>query len=117
MEFLNKIELKGVVGRVTMQTFGGTLVCNFSVVTEYAYTDKNGLKTIETLWLSCFAAAQKENEFPNLVRGDKVHVIGRLRCRKYADEYGRVGTLTEVIVKSVEKIEEEGQIQINQSEL
>ena len=41
MEFLNRIELKGVVGRAEVNSFNNSQVCNFSVVTEYSTIDKD----------------------------------------------------------------------------
>ena len=50
MEFINRIELVGVVGTIRRQSFSGRTVANFSVVAEYAYKDKNGGDVIETTW-------------------------------------------------------------------
>lgn len=106
MEFLNKIEIKGIVGRATMQTYGDTYVSNFSVVTEYCSKDKSGLLTTETMWLSCVATTQYNEELFTIQKGDHVHVIGRLRLRRYTDADGNERTLNEVVVQSVEKIDE-----------
>ena len=40
MEFLNRIELRGVVGRADINSNNGHHVCNFSVVTENTAVDR-----------------------------------------------------------------------------
>ncbi len=50
MEFINRIELVGIVGTIRKQTYSGRMVANFSVVTEYSFKDKSGGTVIETTW-------------------------------------------------------------------
>ena len=40
MEFLNKIELRGIVGQSSLNRVGDSQVCRFSLVTEYSYKDR-----------------------------------------------------------------------------
>ena len=42
MEQINKIELRGNVGNVKLQTVGNNENIRFSVATNYAYKDKEG---------------------------------------------------------------------------
>ena len=42
MEFLNKIELRGIVGMTSLNRVGDSQVCRFSLVTEYSYKDRDG---------------------------------------------------------------------------
>lgn len=104
MEFLNKVELKGVVGRVNIADCTTDLKCaNFSVITELHDRAHN---TIEYTWWNCLAWINKCPNCTEIQKGDKVHVIGRLRQRRYTDQEGNDRTSCEVVVQSVEKIEE-----------
>ena len=104
MEFLNKVEIKGIVGMSDTQKYAHTSMTKFSVVTEYSYKSADGTDTIETTWWCCTKVYGK-GEPLLLKRGDKVHVIGRLRINRYADDSGLVPierTLNEVVVQRVE---------------
>ena len=95
-EFLNAVEIKGVVGRVTRTQAGEMTIVNFSVVTERTYNDKNGTKTIETTWFNCVS-------FKNVPidKGDNVHCLGHFRTRRYTDNSGAERTSYEVVANSV----------------
>ena len=47
MEFINKIEIAGVVGAVNVSTVSGSKVARFSVMTENSSTSKDGGLMIE----------------------------------------------------------------------
>ena len=83
MEFLNKIELRGVVGVSRLTNCGPTTICNFSLMTEYAYKGDNGCATIDTLWIQVIACGPKPGwpDLEKIQKGSKVHVIGRLRAK------------------------------------
>lgn len=104
MEFLNKVELKGVVGRTYSKEYVPNKTChNFSLVTEHANKEQN---TIEVTWWNCLAWSDKTPNVTKVEKGDKVHLIGRLRQRKYIDQDQREIHTYDVVVQSVEKIEE-----------
>ena len=50
MEQINKIELRGNVGNVKIQEYGGSESIRFSLATNYAYKGKDGQPVIETTW-------------------------------------------------------------------
>ena len=103
MEFLNKIELKGVVGRAEINSFNNSQVCNFSVVTEYSTIDKDRNSIIETAWFNVSAWSGRNNitDLYNIQRGSWVHVIGRLRVRKYTTQTGEERSAMDVIAGKV----------------
>ena len=101
MEFINRIELVGVVGMIRKQTYSGRMVANFSIVTEYAYKDKNGGSVIETMWHNVVAWQNGDMPLDLIERGTSVCVQGRLRCRRYTGENGEPRTSYEVIAASV----------------
>ena len=50
MEQLNRIELRGTVGSVRLQTFNGNQMIRFTLATNYAFKDKEGMAVIDTAW-------------------------------------------------------------------
>lgn len=96
MEFLNKVELKGVVGRVSTTKVADKAVTNFSLMTEQVNVNKDGLQTTEVTWFNCTTF----NEIA-ISMGDNAHVLGRLRIRRYTAEDGTERVSYEVVVDSV----------------
>ena len=101
MEFLNKIELKGIVG--VANTTGSA--CNFTVMTQYAYKSKDGCAIVDTMWLNCFAYGLPSG-MPPLQKGSRVHVVGRIRARRYCDAQGNDRITYEVIVQDLKIMED-----------
>lgn len=101
MEFINRIELVGVVGTIRKQTYCGRVVANFSVVTEYSYKDKTGGAIVETTWHNVVAWQNGDMPLDLIERGTQVCVHGRLRCRRYTSESGEPRTIYEVIAQSI----------------
>lgn len=104
---MNKIELCGVVGRAETGSYNGNRVCNFSVVTEYSTRDKEGHSVIEPLWFNVSIWETSDNprpEIDKLVRGTWVHVIGRLRLRKYTTVENEERCSLDVFARTLEII-------------
>ena len=99
MEQINKVELVGVVGSVRIQHFGDKQMARFTVVTYRAYNNREGAPVIETTWFRIIAW-----DAPQIKRGDTVHVLGRLRERRYTGADGIEQRLFEVIASSVEPV-------------
>ena len=55
MEFLNKIELRGVVGTAALNRVGDSQVCRFSLVTEYSYKDRGNNPVVDVTWFNVTA--------------------------------------------------------------
>lgn len=102
MEFINRIELVGVVGTIRKQTYCGRVVANFSLVTEYSYKDKNECAVVETTWHNVVAWQNGEMPLDLIERGTHICVQGRIRCRRYTGDNGEAKTFYEVIANSVE---------------
>ena len=96
MEFLNKVELKGVVGRVSTTKVADKTFNNFSLMTEQVNVSEDGLQTTEVTWFNCTTFNEVE-----INKGDRAHVLGRLRARRYYDEDGAARMSYEVLVDSV----------------
>ena len=106
METLNKVELKGIVGNSTEIVIEDERIIRFSVATSYAYKNKKGEPTIETTWHGCTAWCSKCPDAVNIKKGAKVHLTGRLQVRKHINTNGTESTQTEIIVNSLEIINE-----------
>jgi len=109
MEFLNKIELKGVVGRAEVNNINGSQVCNFAVVTEYSTIDRDRNSIIETTWFNVSAWAGRDSitDLYSIQKGAWVHVIGRQRARKYTAQTGEERTTMDVVAHTVKLIQKD----------
>lgn len=105
MEYLNKIEAAGVVGRINVTTVNGVTLASFSLYTEYAQRDRNGAVTVTSTWFQVRAAESPKNQFSDIKKGDFVGVTGRLRIQKYATSEGTESSVPEVVATSVTLIQ------------
>lgn len=103
MEFLNKVQIRGVVGRVSTQQTNGTKITNITVVTEHATRDKSGQSIVDLTWWNITAYGDTAPE--GLKRGDWAEVEGRLNNIRYTDEIGNEKTSFRVVASSVKKLE------------
>ena len=89
MEFINKIELCGYVGNVTIHTVGGTSVARFSLCTEQAYHSSDGTPVIENTWFNCTAwQSDKIKDLTKIQKGKTVHLTGRVKMQQYTAQEG-----------------------------
>ena len=109
MEFLNRIELKGVVGRADVNSFNGNHVCNFSVVTEASAVDREGNSTVESTWfnVSAWNGVKGIQDLSEIQKGSWIRVVGRLRLRKYVSQDGIERMSVEIPARIVERIPRE----------
>ena len=106
MEFLNKIELRGVIGNIVVHRVADTEVARFSVATDYAF-EQNGCNVIDTTWhqVTAFKGDQMP-DFSELHRGLKVYVTGRLRMQRYIGFDGVERFAPDVFANEVKIVEE-----------
>ena len=103
MEFLNKIEIRGIVGNSSLQKVGDTRLCRFSVVTELAYKGNDGTNIIESTWFSVSVFSEKDiTNLEAITRGAIVHVIGRLKCNRYMDGNGCERVMYEIVARKLD---------------
>ena len=106
MEFLNKIELRGVVGSVQITPMNGTKVARFSLATEFCYKSNTGGVVIDTTWFSCTAwQGDKITCLDSLKKGSRVHIIGRVRMQRYIDANGCDRQIWEIVASELEILE------------
>lgn len=107
MEFVNKIEIAGVVGAVNVFNVSGTKVARFSVMTENSSTSRDGGLMIECTWFSvCAWDGGKITGLDKIQKGSKVHVLGRVRVRRYVDSEGNDRQCWEIVTNELKLLEE-----------
>lgn len=107
MEQLNRIELRGVVGSIRMQTFSENVMARMTVATNYAYKDKEGAAVIDTSWHNVVAWEGKNIQgLDKITRGSKVHVIGRLRYQKYTGSDGIERVSSDIVANKISIIDD-----------
>lgn len=100
MEFLNKIEIRGIVGQVNFTEVGEKKLARFSVCTQYDYKNQNGGGVTDTTWFNVSAWEGPKNGIDNLQKGAQVYVSGRIRTQYYeGDGFERI--LQEVVAQEV----------------
>ena len=55
MEQLNRVELKGIVGNVRIQTYDENKMARIGLATNFAYKDREGTAVIDTSWHNVIA--------------------------------------------------------------
>ena len=109
MEFLNKIELRGVVGRADVNVVNGSHVCNFSVVTEYSTRDKEGNPVMDIVWFNVAAWEGREQigDVFQIQKGMWIEVTGRVRIRRYMTQENEERTVMDVVARKIKVLQRE----------
>ena len=107
MEQLNRIELRGVVGNVRVQTFDENKMAQISLATNYAYKDREGSAVIDTSWHHVVAWEGRNIQgLERINKGTKLYVCGRLRYQKYTGVDGVDRIATDVLANRLAIIED-----------
>lgn len=101
MEYINKIELQGVVGSVKAYR-AGLLTQHISLCTEIVHERVEGGVWIETTWHNVLAYGSEVE----VKKGDRINVVGRLRTAKYTGADGTEKMHYEVFTSRIKKIKE-----------
>jgi single-strand DNA-binding protein len=104
---VNKVILLGRLGQdpELKYTPGGAAVCNFSVATTEAWTDKQGAKQEKTEWHRIVVwgkLAELCNQY--LAKGRQAFIEGRLQTRNWDDKDGTKRYTTEIMASTVQFI-------------
>ena len=106
LEQLNKVEMTGTVGTVSIQRLDGKNAAHFSVVTTIRYGRISGSMVYETTWHTVRCSEGKGiNDLDKLGKGVLVHLVGRLRNYKYITSEGAERTGTEIVASRLEVLE------------
>lgn len=110
MESLNRVELVGTVGRVTINAVGDTKAARLSMATEYGYRAKDGGWIRETTWFNVTAFQEKSaTPLEGIAKGSIVRVKGRLRNIRFTDAVtGAERNITEVYASGLELLSDTG---------
>ena len=102
MEFLNKIELRGVVGMTSLNRVGDSQVCRFSLVTEYSYKDRDNNPVVDTTWFNITAwEGRNMPDLREIRKGVIVQVAGRVRTFRYTMADGAERSGWEIFARRV----------------
>lgn len=112
MEQLNKVELRGTVGSIRVQSFNETSVARISLVTALAYKDKDGSPVIEETWHSITAWEGREiHDLQKIHVGSKLYVTGRVRNQRFTGNDGVDRSINEVLAKRIAMLDEDETLQ------
>ena len=107
MEQLNKVQLRGYIGSIKVQTVGCSKVARFTVATNYAFRDAQGYCVIETTWSNVVAwEGNTIHDLDSLKKGDAVEVFGRLKNQRYTSVDGTERSNIEILASSLKVITE-----------
>ena len=102
MEFLNKIELRGIVGATSLNRVGESQVCRFSLVTEYSYKDRDNNPVVDTTWFNITAwEGRNMPDFREIGKGTIVQVAGRVRTFRFTMADGAERSGWEILARRV----------------
>lgn len=99
MEFLNRIKIRGIVGKADISSYGDSRVCHFSVVTEYGIPEG-----VDVTWFNVSAWERGNRKHPaidKLEKGMCAEVEGRVRLRNYTTADGVERSSIDVIARKV----------------
>lgn len=107
-EFLNRAMLRGVVVNVKTESYGDIKAANFSLCTNYAYTNKDGYPVLETTWFN-INVLQNDNidgeTIDKIQKGAWVEVIGRYRARRFVRADGSKGNTFDIVANQLNILE------------
>ena len=107
MEFLNRIEIQGIIGMSKITPVGDTRVARFSVCTETSYSGTAGI-VIDCCWFNVSAwESEKITCLDQLEKGKAVRVCGRVRVQRYTDSEGIERQCWEVVAREVKLMKED----------
>lgn len=87
-DFINKIELCGIVGNSTISQMGAFNVARFSLLVESTYKCSEHM-VVESTWFNCTAwQGEKIKDVSILKRGNKIHLHGKVQMQYYEGNDG-----------------------------
>ena len=85
MEHLNRVELRGVVGRIKREKVGDGEVARISLGVDYSYEGAVGGKVKSRDWFNLLAWKSPKINFDIVTPGDIIRVVGSIRECRYID--------------------------------
>lgn len=113
MEQFCKIEILGYVGGVRLYDYEGRPFAKLSVLTSFAYKDKEGAAVIDDQWHNVTAWDGKNiHDLDKIQKGDKIHIFGRPRIQKYTGADGIDRIVDDVLATKIEIIDGDEQLAV-----
>lgn len=102
-EFINRVELQGIVGSARKFKVGLRTGFQFTLAVNNITKGADGGAMIETIWTQCSGWESEGTDPGILEKGQMIHLTGRLRAQRFTGTDGEERTVTEVIVRSMRK--------------
>lgn len=101
MEFINKVEVCGMIGTAHTKSIGSTSkVTILTVCVTEDYTNAKGEAIVENTWFQVSVWDSNE-EFS---KGDFVHIKGRLRMHRFIDPNNNERIIYEIVANEIHKV-------------
>ena len=111
MEQLNRVELRGIVGNVRIQTFDENRMARIGLATNFAYKDREGSAVIDTSWHNVIAWEGRNIQgLERIGKGTKLRVLGRIRYQNYTGLDGIDRTGTDIVASQIQIIDDPSQM-------
>ena len=111
MEQLNRVELRGIVGSVRIQTYDESKMARIGLATNFAYKDREGTAVIDTSWHNVIAWEGRGIQgLDKIGKGTKLHVLGRIRYQNYTGVDGIDRTGTDILASQIKIIDDPSQM-------
>jgi single-strand DNA-binding protein len=111
MEQLNRVELRGIVGSVRIQTYDESKMARIGLATNFAYKDREGTAVIDTSWHNVIAWEGRNIQgLDKIGKGTKLHVLGRIRYQNYTGVDGIDRTGTDILASQIKIIDDPSQM-------
>ena len=111
MEQLNRVELRGIVGSVRIQTYDESKMARIGLATNFAYKDREGTAVIDTSWHNVIAWEGRSIQgLDQIGKGTTLHVLGRIRYQNYTGVDGIDRTGTDILASQIKIIDDPSQM-------
>ena len=98
MEYINKVELQGVIGKIK-ETVSNYKVHTFNILVNYIHPSDNGEVLVESTWI--VVKAHDKIIEGTLECGKFAHIIGRLRKETYIDFSNKECSMYSILANSI----------------
>ena len=110
-EFINNVEIQGIVGQANVQKVNDTIKITLSVATNYTHLRSDKTICIDTTWfLIVMWTKEKENKLVIPQKDDWIHAKGRLRQYRAIDEDENVVQIYDVLANELSILEKKQEI-------
>jgi len=105
MEFLNRIELCGIIGNASINSISDKKIARFSLLTETAFKNSEAA-VVDCTWFNCTAwEGEKIKNLDKVEKGKWARITGRVRTSRFTDSNGVDRVIWEVLCHTLEVTE------------